>query len=179
MNLNSALLVETRNVLLQQLQNKRKAAPESFENSATHDTSQAGIKVSERQEENIQSREKGVTDIVNATGRLEIDNDENVDQWLKETEIDTCKTLDRQKKLEHEEDVSFSDLEDDDNDLSSRLSSSRQAQGIIRAPSSTDWVQLNESSEVGSDPQKARQSISRERDSDVESNDWLKVDDFD
>ncbi|KAF2310590.1 hypothetical protein GH714_015087 [Hevea brasiliensis] len=174
-------IVETRSVLLLQLQNKRNLKVESSENSATRNTSQEGISVREREEENISSREKEVTDIANATGRLEIDNYENADQWSKETQIDTGTILDRQKRLEHEieEDVSFSDLEDDDNGLSSRLSGSRQAQDIIRAPSPTDWVQLNESSGAGGGPQKARQSISREKDSDGESNDWLKVDDFD
>ncbi|XP_057995753.1 uncharacterized protein LOC131175437 [Hevea brasiliensis] len=167
--LSTPQIVETRSVLLRQLQNKRNVKVESSENSSM------------REEENISSREKEVTDIANATGRLEIDNYENADQWLKETQIDTGTILDRQKRLEHEieEDVSFSDLEDDDNGLSSRLSGSRQAQDIIRAPSPTDWVQLNESSGAGGGPQKARQSISREKDSDGESNDWLKVDDFD
>ncbi|KAJ9163059.1 hypothetical protein P3X46_022774 [Hevea brasiliensis] len=177
--LSTPQIVETRSVLLQNLQNKRNVEVESSESSATIDTSQEGIKVSEMQEENIPSREKEVSSIVNATGRLEIDDDENAEHWLKEREIDTGTTLDRQKKPEHEEDVSFSDLEDDDSDLSGRISGSRQGRRIIRAPSPSDWVQLNENSETGSGAQKAWQSLSREKDSDGESNDWLKVDDFD
>ncbi|KDP30244.1 hypothetical protein JCGZ_17026 [Jatropha curcas] len=182
--LSTPQIIETRSILLQKLQNKRNAKAEGSENSVTLESSQWGSKVTERREENIPSRENEVTDIVNATEGLEIDDEENADQWLKETEIDTETTVYGQKKLEHDEDVSFSDLEDD-NGLSTRLSGSKQAQGIIRTPSptpsgSSDWVQLNESSsETGVGLQKTSQSSSREKDSDGESNDWLKVDDFD
>ncbi|KAJ6408093.1 hypothetical protein OIU84_011407 [Salix udensis] len=57
--------------------------------------------------------------------------------------------MDNRKRLEGEE-VSFSDLEDDYSDFSTRLSASRKSQSI-RAPSpsgSSDWVQLNESSDI-------------------------------
>lgn len=153
---------------------------ESSENSNTLDTSEGGSRVNEIQGQKIPSRET-LTEIVSATEGLDIDDEENTEHWLEDTDIDTRTSVDNQKKLEHEEDVSFSDLEEDDNDLSTRLSASRQAQGI-RAPSpsgSSDWVQLNESSETQGGLQKARQSISCDKDSDVESSDWLKVDDFD
>lgn len=173
--LSTPLIVETRNILLQKLQNKRNSMSETSENSFAVETSKESIKVSEKQEENIPSQEKEVTEIVKATERLEIaDEKENADQWLKETDTDG-----ENKKVEHEEDVSFSDLEDDDNELSSRLSGSRKAQEITRVPSSSDWVQLNDGSDAQGGSQKARQSISREKDSDGESNEWLKVDDFD
>ncbi|EEF30430.1 conserved hypothetical protein [Ricinus communis] len=179
--LSTPQIVETRNILLQKLQNKKNLKVENSDPASLH-ISQDSSKITERAEDNIPSQGKEVTEIANATGRLEIDDEESADQWLKETEINTDTTLDGQKKLEHEEDVSFSDLENDDNDLASRLSGSKKAQEITRVPSpsgSSDWVQLNESSETQAGLQKARQSISREKDSDGESNDWLKVDDFD
>ncbi|KAK9706217.1 hypothetical protein RND81_07G111500 [Saponaria officinalis] len=84
------------------------------------------------------------------------------------------------KSFQTEDDVSFSDLEeDDDHDLRNRETSSGSYQ-IKRNSStegSTDWVRLNE----GTRESHVRgQSSSRERDSEgEESTDWLTVDDFD
>ncbi|XP_065850213.1 uncharacterized protein [Euphorbia lathyris] len=165
--LSSQEIVETRSRLLQKLQNTRNM---KVETSVAPDASH----------EDISYQEKEVTEIVNETGRLQIDDEENAEQWLKEAEIDPGTSLGGKKKLENEDDVSFSDLEDEENDLSSRLSDSGQVQHFVRTPSpsgSSDWVQLNESCETQGNLQKARLSISREKDSDAESNDWLKVDD--
>ncbi|CAK7345374.1 unnamed protein product [Dovyalis caffra] len=161
-------IAETRNVLLQKLQNKRNVKVESSKNSNN-----------EREGENTTSRED-VTGIVNATGGLKISDEENSKQFLKE-KINNSTSMDNQKKLKDEEDVSFSDLEDDDSDFSARLSASRKAKSI-RAPSpsgSSDWVQLSESSDTQVGPRKARQSFSHDKDSDAESADWHKVDEFD
>ncbi|WCJ29993.1 BSD domain-containing protein [Euphorbia peplus] len=162
--LSSQEIVETRSLLLQKLQNTRNMKVENSD--ASHD--------------DISNDEKEVTEIVNHTGSLRINDGDNADQWLKEAEVDPRTSLDgKKKKLEPEDDVSFSDLEDDENDLASRLSGSGQVGQFVRTPSpsgSSDWVQLNESS---GNLQKARLSISREKDSDAESNDWLKVGDSD
>ena len=42
-----------------------------------------------------------------------MDDEENTEKWLEEEDIDTVTSVRAQNKLEHEEDVSFSDLEDD------------------------------------------------------------------
>ena len=161
-------IVETRNVLLEKLRNKKNVKLESSKNS-----------ISETQGENTTSREE-IAWIVNATEGLKINDEENSKQFLRE-QIANSTSMDNRKKLEGEEDVSFSDLGDDSSDSSTRLSASRKAQSI-RAPSpsgSSDWVQLNESSDILGGLRKARQSFSRDKDSDAESTDWHKVDEFD
>ena len=42
-----------------------------------------------------------------------MDDEENTEKWLEEEDIDTVTSVRAQNKLEHDEDVSFSDLEDD------------------------------------------------------------------
>ncbi|KAK3213149.1 hypothetical protein Dsin_017855 [Dipteronia sinensis] len=158
--LSTAKIIETRNVLLQKLQNKR---DEQVETSNTPNaSSQEG---------------KEVTEIVNATQSLEIDDVENTERWLEEEDTDTGIPVNSQKTIAHEEDdVSFSDLEDDDNDLPRRSAEDNKT----TSPSgSNDWVKLNEGSENRGDKEKARQSVSRDKDSEGESSDWLAVDEFD
>ena len=41
-----------------------------------------------------------------------MDDEENTEKWLEEEDIDTVTSVRAQNKLEHDEDVSFSDLED-------------------------------------------------------------------
>ncbi|KAI9192217.1 hypothetical protein LWI28_019690 [Acer negundo] len=160
--LSTAKIIETRDVLLQKLQNKR---DEQVETSNTPiASSQEGKEV--------------VTKIVNATQGLEIDDDEeNTEQWLEEEDTDTGIPVNSQKTITHEEDdVSFSDLEDDENDLPRRSAEDNKT----TSPSgSNDWVKLNEGSENRTDKEKARQSVYRDKDSEGESSDWLAVDEFD
>ena len=159
-------IVETRNVLLEKLENKKNVKLENSNNS-----------ISETQGENTTSREE-VAWIVNAIESLRMNGEENSKQFLKD-QIDISTSMDNRKRLEGE--VSFSDLEDDYSDFSTRLSASRKSQSI-RAPSpsgSSDWVQLNESSDIPGGLHRARQSFSRDKDSDAESTDWHKVDEFD
>lgn len=164
-------IIETRNLLLQKLKNKGKIRVENADTSNTLDAS--------LQKGETSSGEGKVTRIVNSMNRLQFDDEENSGQWFEGSDVSTATLMGNRRKNESEEDASFSDLEYEDNDLSSRSSASiLQAQGV-RAPSpcgSSDWVQLRETA-VGS--QKARQSLSRDKDSDVESSDWLKVGDSD
>ncbi|KAJ6731882.1 BSD DOMAIN-CONTAINING PROTEIN [Salix purpurea] len=165
--LSTPQIVETRNVLLQKLQNKRNVKVESSKNSKSATPGE------------ITASQEEITEIADATENFKI-NEENSKQFSKE-KIDNSTSMDNKKKLEDEQDVSFSDLEDDDSDFSVRLSASRKAQSI-RAPSpsgSSDWIQLNEGSDTQGGPPKARQSFSRDKDSDAESSDWHKVDEFD
>ncbi|KAJ8753169.1 hypothetical protein K2173_017743 [Erythroxylum novogranatense] len=171
-------IVETRNLLLHKLQTKRNEEDKMAESSSIPNTSEEISEISDVHEENISSNKKEATEIVNANEGLEI-GDGNSDHWLEESDIDTGTSSDKQRTLEHEEDVSFSDLEDDDNDLSARVSNSRRVPRFPSPGGSSDWVQLNENSETHDGVHKVRQPSSRDKDSDVESSDWLKVDDFD
>ncbi|KAJ0091507.1 hypothetical protein Patl1_13899 [Pistacia atlantica] len=127
------------------------------------------------------SAEKEVTEILSATQGLEINVEENTERWLDDTDIESGISLNSQQKIEHEEDVSFSDLEDDGNDLPSRLSASRPGHEVkaISRSGSNDWIKLNDSSDNRGDLEKAQQSTSRDKDSEGESSDWLAVDEFD
>ncbi|KAH9653343.1 BSD domain-containing protein [Citrus sinensis] len=171
-------IIATRNTLLQKLQTTRNVQV----GNNTSDASQKSSEIGGTQEENIGSREKDVTKIVNATKDLEIEDEENTEQWLEEDDTDTGFSVSTRKEIHHEEDVSFSDLEDESNDRPGRLSARRSAEGTkaISPSGSSDWVQLHESSMHRGDLERAcRSTTSRDKDSEGESSDWLAVDDFD
>ena len=179
----SLQILEVRDVLLQKLQ---KNAQLENDNSKTLDRSQDSSKASKPQGENMQSDLKvDSTDI--RTAEVAMDDKGDTEKWLEEEDIDTGTSVHAQNKVEHEEDheedVSFSDLEDDDNDLSNRLSClSLKQQKEGHSNGCNDWVQLNRSPETqcGHGQQKEGQSNIRDKDSEGEdSNDWLTVDDFD
>uniref|UniRef100_A0A5B6ZTE5 Putative BSD domain-containing protein n=1 Tax=Davidia involucrata TaxID=16924 RepID=A0A5B6ZTE5_DAVIN len=173
-------IVDAREILLQKLQNKRNARVEASE---IVNSSQEGDKVNYTQGNSSTSHGKQVSaEAVKSAQGIENDDHENTEQWLDEEDVNTCTAADAQKQPENEEDVSFSDLEDDDNDLSGRLSGSRLAlDNMVSSPSgSNEWVRLNENSGTQGGRQKAGRTNSREKDSEgEESNDWLTVDDLD
>lgn len=176
--LSTPKIIATRNMLLQKLQTTRNVQV----GNNTSDASQKSSEIGGTQEENIGSREKDVTKIVNATKDLEIEDEENTEQWLEEDDTDTGFSVSTRKEIHHEEDVSFSDLEDESNDRPGRLSARRSAEGTkaISPSGSSDWVQLHESSMHRGDLERAcRSTTSRDKDSEGESSDWLAVDDFD
>ncbi|KAK6945146.1 BSD domain [Dillenia turbinata] len=176
-----SVVVEARDVLLQKLQNKKNLQVDDSEDS------QGGSKVGDIEEAEISSiQEKQVlSETVNAVEQLEIDKHENIAQWFEDEDADTGVSSNAQKRLGNEDDVSFSDLEDDDEDdtdLSSHRTHSRlPASKRESSPSgSSDWVQLNENAGTRIGQIKAEQTTSREKDSEgEESNDWLTVDDVD
>uniref|UniRef100_A0A5B6ZQH1 BSD domain-containing protein n=1 Tax=Davidia involucrata TaxID=16924 RepID=A0A5B6ZQH1_DAVIN len=190
-------IVDVRKILLQKLQNKRNLPVETSEDSEIVNSSQEGDRdqVNYTQGDNNPSHGKQVSDeAVTSHGKqvlgeavktalgMENDGHENTEQWLDEEDVDTCTSVDAQKQPENEEDVSFSDLDDDDNDLSGRLSGFRLAKdNRVSSPNgSNEWVQLNENSGTQGGQQKAGQLASREKDSEgEESNEWLTVDDID
>ncbi|XP_057968233.1 uncharacterized protein LOC131157842 [Malania oleifera] len=179
--LSTSEIVEAREILLQNLKNKSYAQVESNENKtaiASADGDQHRDR--DRQGESSPSQGKKIlADTINAMREIHIEEHESTDQWLKEGGIDRSTSVSARKPLE--EDMSFSDLEDDDDDLSRRLSGSRPGENI-RSPSpngSSEWVQLNDNSKTQGGCQKASPS-SHDRDSEgEESNDWLTIDDFD
>ncbi|TYG63891.1 hypothetical protein ES288_D06G065400v1 [Gossypium darwinii] len=175
--LSSPEVIETRDALLQKLQKNKNV---QVENSSP-DASQQSGNFSETKRETFVSEEK-VSEIVNAAEGLEITSSEdNTEQWLEEAEFSSGSSLSIKKNLEHEEDVSFSDLEDDDTDTSNRASvcKSTQHDKALSSSGSNDWVQLNKRLETRGALQKAGQTSCRDKDSEVEeSNDWLTDDDF-
>ncbi|KAF5725842.1 hypothetical protein HS088_TW23G00572 [Tripterygium wilfordii] len=196
--LSSPQIVETRNILLQNIKNKRNAEAGSSggsRNFISQEETKEGqtqlrtgseekelveiVKEGESQK-HIDSEEKELAEIVNGTERIEIGNQQKSDQRLEEAGIDAGTAVNLEEKLEYDEDVSFSDLEDDENDLPTRSSALRPAQDSSSSPArSSDWVQLNERSEALGVVQKVSRSSSQDKDSEDEANDWLRVDDFD
>ncbi|CAI9287200.1 unnamed protein product [Lactuca saligna] len=105
---------------------------------------------------------------------MELTEDTNGNTSLSEkgSEVNSTEEANKTTKSETlEDDVSFSDLEDEDNDLSSRLSSIRQRESsrVSSASEASDWIHLNE--------RKANQS--RHYSESEESNDWQAVGDVD
>ncbi|XP_024029946.1 uncharacterized protein LOC21385714 isoform X3 [Morus notabilis] len=165
-------IVEARDVLLQKLQN-RDAQVETSENSKPLSTSQDHIQVSKKQGHDNPSLEHDAL-------KFEVSGKANTEQCLEKAIDDSGNTSAADVKFETEDDISFSDLEDDDSEVSRRLSDSRTAQDIRTSSpgESNDWVQLSGSSKVQSGKQKPGQS--KEKDSEgEESSDWLAVDDYD
>ncbi|XP_024931656.1 uncharacterized protein LOC107428155 [Ziziphus jujuba] len=173
-------ILEARDVLLRKIQNNRNAEVETSEKSWTTKESQVDSKVSEAQgEDNSSKDEEAPTETTNANKGLDILDETSTKQWLDKANIDSGNSMDAQRKHESEEEISFSDLEDDDNDLSHRSSDLRQAVENSSPGGASDWVKLSGSStEIQIGQQKSGQS--KEKDSEgEESSDWLTVDDFD
>lgn len=155
-------IVEARHVLLENLRN-RNSQLENSDASQKEDT-----EVNETQGESS-SQEKVLPQAKKAANdQIQIEQDDTSGVSSKV-----------QKQLETGEDISFSDLEEYDNDLSVR--SLQNIDKISSPRSSNEWVRLNASVvDTRGGLQKADQSFSRKRDSEGEdSNDWLTIDDFD
>ncbi|PON77082.1 BSD domain containing protein [Parasponia andersonii] len=166
-HLSTSKIVEARDVLLQKLHSNRDA---ESENSEVLNASQEQSQVSETQGKDNPS--------LNAHEKFEVSDKANTQQPVdKEIVNSGDNAAATNLKFETEDDISFSDLEDDDSEVSHRLSDSRRAQDVSSSSpnESNDWVQLSKSPEA-----RKKASQSREKDSEgEESNDWLTVDDFD
>ncbi|XP_010241583.1 PREDICTED: uncharacterized protein LOC104586137 [Nelumbo nucifera] len=177
-------IVEARDRLLQELQmrkNKQLECPKTDDSPSLEVSNSTGHNI---QEGNSSVQEKDVLSAtVNADHQVDIDEQENIEKWLEEESNGTDTCFDAKKHLGNEEDVSFSDLEDDDdNDAFRREQHSNSAAEVVGASStneSNEWVQLNESSDTRGGKKNSVQSPLQEKDSEGESSDWLTVDDFD
>ncbi|KAL1537059.1 hypothetical protein AAHA92_29617 [Salvia divinorum] len=92
-------------------------------------------------------------------------DEDDADDWLKE-ETETGDAVGKTIPIVNDDDVSFSDLEDDDADVPTSYRKSNDSSD----KDSRDWVQLGKSSSKDVD--------SKHNDKDKESNDWLDVDDI-
>ncbi|KAF9613837.1 hypothetical protein IFM89_012369 [Coptis chinensis] len=163
--LSTAQIVETRDILLQTLQKRTNAQLQtSTADGLSLEVNENGNDI---QEERSSVEEKKV---FGKTVIAEDQEDLDVYKWLEE-DVETGPFFNSRNQLGNEQDVSFSDLEDDDNDTSS----SNPAKNIhLSSPNeSSGWVQLSENS-------KPSQPASQQKDSESEeSNEWLTVDEFD
>ena len=145
-------------MLLQKLRNK-KNTPTEF--SETENPKEPEHRNSCKKGRRVDSTERIRNSGETSTNRMKPENNEN-----------------RKLSEEHHEDddVSFSDLEDEENDLSGRLPGIRKirSSNFSSASESGDWVRLNETQ--GGE----RKARSRERRSESGgSSDWLNVEDGD
>ncbi|GFP99938.1 hypothetical protein PHJA_002137900 [Phtheirospermum japonicum] len=93
-------------------------------------------------------------------------DDDDADDWLKEETSEVGGTIGKNIPIENEDDVSFSDLEDDDGDVPT----SNRKSNYSSDKDSRDWVQLGKSSSSDKESGDAHDT--------KESNDWLDVDDI-
>ncbi|KAM1809166.1 hypothetical protein ACFX15_025491 [Malus domestica] len=173
-------IVEARDVLLHKLHNKRNTREDAPEKSILV-SPKNHIQDGKTQGEGSSSQEKEAsTEILNTTERLKTDDEEGTEQWSEGASISSGTFVDGQRKHEPEDDISFSDLEDEENDVSSRQSGLRQGPYARECSpnGSNDWVQLNRSSENEGGRQKAGRSKGKDSEGE-DSSDWLAVDEYD
>ncbi|KAE9601790.1 putative BSD domain-containing protein [Lupinus albus] len=173
--LSTPKIVEARDMLLLKLGERKHLQAEECEKPRTMDRYEESREESER--ESISSEQNHIlTDITKAVKGLEVDDMSGTEKWLEDTDTDAASLISC-SKLQQEEDVSFSDLDDDGIYSFDRLSSGFREAQDKRGSSpdgSSDWVQLHESSEKG-----GRQKANlKGKDSEDESNDWFTVDEF-
>ncbi|PIA42327.1 hypothetical protein AQUCO_02000046v1 [Aquilegia coerulea] len=173
--LSTPQIVEARDILLQTVRNRRN------ENLQTSKEENLSVEVNEgnnaQQECNPVQEKKVLGETVNTEHQEDVD----VDQWLEE-DVETGTSFTGRNQLGDEQDVSFSDLEDDDNDSTSQQGGTNPVSNVrLSSPNdSSGWVQLSESSDAGGGTKKAVQQASRDKDSEGEgSSEWLTIDESD
>ncbi|XP_028767329.1 uncharacterized protein LOC114725044 isoform X1 [Neltuma alba] len=183
--LSTAKILEARSVLLKRLADKTTLQAENSENLRNLSPHQDVGNDSFTERDNISSDENLILgEITSATKCLEIDDDtmSSSARWFEDTDIGNSLA----KFKQEEEDVSFSDLQDEDDDKSvisdcERLSGSREARDLIRVSSRdvcSDWDKLSENSERGGGGRQQKAVHLKGKDSEDESNDWFTVDHF-
>lgn len=167
--LSTPKIVEAREVLLRKLEERKDMQAGECDKSDVVGTHQEGKEDSGTESITV-DQNKILTEVTNAAKGLEIDDAVNSEKWLTDTDIDVTSLTSCTKH--QQEDISFSDLEEDGSYSSDNKLSSHGE--VIRGSSpdgSSDWVQLSERQRGG------RQKAIRlkGKDSEDESNDWLAV----
>lgn len=159
-------IVEARGKLLHKLQERNMAPPVNSEVSESVET----LKNSGGNENSTHANKRPTH------GNEETNYAENSKEF-KEKDVGTYSS-DEVKQSEGE--ISFSDIESDDNFLSGKYSGTRQSE-IPSCSGPSDWVDLKGSFGIlGGDKQKTVPSTSGEKGSESEeSNEWLTIDDSD
>ncbi|XP_004508455.1 uncharacterized protein [Cicer arietinum] len=170
--LSTPKIVEARDVLLQKLEERKDMKVGECDKLGVVDTRQEGTEDSGTESITFDQNQI-LTEVTKAAKGLEIDDTISSEKWLTDTDIDAT-SLTSCTKHQQEEDMSFSDLEEDGSYSSDKLSGHGEAIRGSSPDGSSDWVQLRESERGG------RQKAIRlkGKDSEDESNDWLAVDEF-
>ncbi|XP_057538522.1 uncharacterized protein LOC130815977 [Amaranthus tricolor] len=167
--------VEARETLLKMLRAKK-----NEEINSENPTSDSDSEVHDKPIINNRSLENVRTSKISIASRsVKSDAKPESDSW-KEKRVITGTSAGTLKEIQIEDDVSFSDLEDEGSDLPNRRSSSRPSQltATSSPEGSNEWVQLNSIVKARGSQVKGQSSL-RERDSEGEdSTGWLTVDDF-
>ncbi|XP_073289674.1 uncharacterized protein [Primulina huaijiensis] len=174
--LSAPQVVEARETLLKKLQNKSNTMQETSENHSENSETNRDVDhghVSEGDESDTQHKSTS-SEIVSAKKPMDNTAPESN---ISEEEKGSRTSVDARKQSENE-DISFSDLEDDDNDLSEKNLGSRVLNDD--KGEANEWIQLNENMGGRGAKKKAGHSALRDKESESEdSNDWLAVDDND
>lgn len=145
--------------LFQKLQNKSNTNEEPIDNSKMVDS----------------SKEDGIRKGEESTTQQNMSNESL--NAIEETKVVSDMDSDHRspKKSDNEDGFSFSELEDDENDLSGFKKS--QFKKVLSTSDGKEWVELNENSGAQDDQRKV--SIRDKGSESEESNDWFTVDKFD
>ncbi|XP_019238261.1 PREDICTED: uncharacterized protein LOC109218355 isoform X2 [Nicotiana attenuata] len=107
--------------------------------------------------------------------KLEESDEEDADDWLKEESTEIMGTSKTGMSIENDEDVSFSDLEEDDSDVPANSKKVNYSSD----KDSRDWVQLRKSSSgISSVNHSGSVKENVQNPDSKESNDWLDIDDI-
>lgn len=114
------------------------------------------------------------------------DDEADADDWLKEDSSEMVGVSGTSIPIGNDEDVSFSDLEEDDGEMPSSYKKATSGSDSS-AKDSRDWVQLSSRSSAGSDKEintieirhVGSEQVSSHNAEGKEANDWLDVDDID
>ncbi|MCL7031482.1 hypothetical protein MKW94_028056 [Papaver nudicaule] len=169
--LSTPQIVEVRKVLLQSLQNKTDAAVQSS-TSKVGDVEGSYRESNTRREFDTVKQKEVLAGSIYSERQENVDKQEHVDQWLQEEDVETGTSLASLKQLGNHEDVTFSDLEDDDNDASTSPTCKAQNTRGCSPSNSNDWVELRENFASTSPTRKAQNA---QDGSPTNSNDWIQL----
>ncbi|XP_075475015.1 uncharacterized protein LOC142505792 [Primulina tabacum] len=174
--LSAPQVVEARETLLKKLQNKSNTMQEKSENHSRNPESNHDIDKGHILEGDVSDMQHKSTSSEIITANKPLDN-MAPEHNISEEERGSCTSVDARKQSENE-DISFSDLEDDEDDLSKNILGSRLLNN--GKGEASEWTQQNDNSGGQGGKKKADQSALRAKESESEdSNDWLAVDDSD
>ncbi|CAN1764402.1 hypothetical protein LINPERHAP1_LOCUS9235 [Linum perenne] len=165
-------IVHTRNQLMQKLQSSKNEQAETSEDILRTDPPESSQESNSSEEDTKASKPP-----------IDREDAETPRPQLESPKVGGSRSVNRKKKLEYEDTISFSDVDDIDSVYSDRTSSCSRSRGR-RDPSpggsSTEWIQLNRGYESrgGGGSQRSRHSI-KDSDADSTASEWVKVDESD
>lgn len=134
------------------------APPEADIETEKHPVSVNEVQIIDKsviQEENVVQNKKQNLQSISSSNVLGETDEDDADDWLKEETSETVSSSDKIIPIDNDEDVSFSDLEDEGDVPTS-----------YKKKDSRDWVQLDGSKQTRHEPENK------------DSNDWLDLDEI-